>query len=201
MRRPPTSPNPRAATLSRIRARASEEPYSRRPGRADRRLRRGARPRRSRRRSRSRRTTRTTCSTPPSTGYDNKQYRELYGTAEGVKAAREGKPIPAGRSSRSCSTKAQVDAAGNPVKDANGPVRQGRHRRHHGHGKAPRAGGRSIRRPSATASGNIPRSGRTRSSTTGELQGLLQCHKLHAKQDFVISLARLEGKRPAAPSR
>ena len=28
--------------------------------------------------------------------YDNKQYRELYGTPEAVKAAREGKPIPSG---------------------------------------------------------------------------------------------------------
>jgi hypothetical protein len=28
--------------------------------------------------------------------YDNKQYRELYGTPDAVKAAREGKPIPSG---------------------------------------------------------------------------------------------------------
>ena len=52
--------------------------------------------------------------------YDNKQYRELYGTAEGVKAAREGKPIPSGTVLTLVQYKAQVDAAGNPVKDVNG---------------------------------------------------------------------------------
>jgi len=52
--------------------------------------------------------------------YDNKQYRELYGTPEAVKAAREGKAIPSGTVLTLIQYKAQVDAAGNPIKDANG---------------------------------------------------------------------------------
>ena len=52
--------------------------------------------------------------------YDNKQYRELYGTADAVKAVREGKPIPSGTVLTLVQYKAQVDTAGNPVKDANG---------------------------------------------------------------------------------
>jgi Cytochrome P460 len=52
--------------------------------------------------------------------YDNKQYRELYGTPDAVKAVREGKPIPSGTVLTLVQYKAQVDAAGNQVKDANG---------------------------------------------------------------------------------
>ena len=52
--------------------------------------------------------------------YDNKQYRELYGTPDAVKAAREGKPIPSGTVLTLVQYKAQVDGAGHPTKDANG---------------------------------------------------------------------------------
>ena len=52
--------------------------------------------------------------------YDVKQYRELYSTPEAVKAAREGKPIPSGTVLTLIQYKAQVDAAGNPIKDSNG---------------------------------------------------------------------------------
>jgi hypothetical protein len=46
--------------------------------------------------------------------YDNKQYREPYGTADAVKAVREGKPIPSGTVLTLVQYKAQVDAAGAP---------------------------------------------------------------------------------------
>src|SRR2546422_10821287 len=52
--------------------------------------------------------------------YDTKQYRELYGTPEAVRAAKEGKPIPSGSVLTLFQYKAQVDAQGNPVKDATG---------------------------------------------------------------------------------
>src|SRR5205809_302237 len=52
--------------------------------------------------------------------YDTKQYRELYGTPEAVRAAKEGKPIPSVSVLTLVQYKAQVDAQGNPVKDANG---------------------------------------------------------------------------------
>jgi len=52
--------------------------------------------------------------------YDIKQYRELYGTPETVKAARDGKPIPSGSVLTLAQYKAQVDTQGNPIKDASG---------------------------------------------------------------------------------
>jgi hypothetical protein len=52
--------------------------------------------------------------------YDNKQYRELYATPAAVDAARKGQPIPSGTVLTLVQYKAQLDAAGEPVKDANG---------------------------------------------------------------------------------
>ena len=53
--------------------------------------------------------------------YDNKQYRELWATpASAVDAARKGEPIPSGTVLTLIQYKAQVDAQGNPVKDAKG---------------------------------------------------------------------------------
>ena len=52
--------------------------------------------------------------------YDTKQYGELYGTPDAVRAAKEGRPIPSGSVLTLVQYKAQVDAQGNPVKDANG---------------------------------------------------------------------------------
>src|SRR5258705_4294324 len=57
--------------------------------------------------------------------YDVKQYRELYASASGVKAAREGKPLPSGTVLTLIQYKAQVDAQGNPLKDANGRFLKG----------------------------------------------------------------------------
>ena len=53
--------------------------------------------------------------------YDNKQYRELYASSkEAVEAAKAGKPLPQGTVLALVQYKAQVDAQGNPVKDAKG---------------------------------------------------------------------------------
>src|SRR5215467_463360 len=52
---------------------------------------------------------------------DNKQYRELFVTpATAVDAAKKGEPLPNGTVITIVQYKAQVDAQGNPVKDANG---------------------------------------------------------------------------------
>jgi hypothetical protein len=51
---------------------------------------------------------------------DNKQYRELYSTPEAIAALKAGKPIPSGTVLTLVQYKAQLDAAGNPEKDANG---------------------------------------------------------------------------------
>ena len=53
--------------------------------------------------------------------YDNKQYRELYASSqEAVDAAKAGKPLPNGTVLALVQYKAQVNAQGEPIKDAKG---------------------------------------------------------------------------------
>ena len=51
---------------------------------------------------------------------DNKQVRELFITREAVEAVRRGAPLPSGTVITSVRYAAQLDAQGNPAKDANG---------------------------------------------------------------------------------
>jgi Cytochrome P460 len=51
---------------------------------------------------------------------DNKQYRELYTSAEAIAAVKAGKPIPSGTVFTMVNFKAKLNAAGEPEKDANG---------------------------------------------------------------------------------
>src|SRR5689334_15717359 len=57
--------------------------------------------------------------------HDNKQYRELYSTPAAVEAVRKGQPIPSGTVLTLVQYKAQLDAAGAPLKDANGRFQKG----------------------------------------------------------------------------
>ena len=128
--------------------------------------------------------------------YDNKQYRELYGTADAVKAVRDGKPIPSGTVLTLVQYKAQVDASGNPVKDANGRFIKGD------------LVGITVmekRTGWGTEYADDIRNGEWEYSAFSAEQkfndkanykACFQCHKPHAKQDFVISLARLAGQAP-----
>lgn len=52
--------------------------------------------------------------------YDNKQVRELYTSAEAAQAAKTGKSLPHGTTIVMAIYKAQVDAQGNPIKNADG---------------------------------------------------------------------------------
>jgi hypothetical protein len=51
---------------------------------------------------------------------DNKQVREFFTSREAVRAAREGAPLPSGTVIAVVRYAAQLDAEGNPAKDANG---------------------------------------------------------------------------------
>jgi hypothetical protein len=57
--------------------------------------------------------------------YDVKQYRELYTTPAAIQAAKDNKPLPAGTVITLIQYKAQVDAQGNPTKDAKGRFLKG----------------------------------------------------------------------------
>ena len=52
--------------------------------------------------------------------HDNKQYRELWGTPDAVAAMKAGRPLPSGSVLTLIQYKAQVDAAGQPIKGADG---------------------------------------------------------------------------------
>lgn len=56
---------------------------------------------------------------------DNKQFRELFAPAAAIEAAKKGEPLPSGTVLTLVQYKAQVDAQGNPTKDANGRFTKG----------------------------------------------------------------------------
>jgi len=128
--------------------------------------------------------------------YDNKQYRELYGTPDAVKAAREGKPIPSGTVLTLVQYKAQVDGAGNPTKDANGRFVKGDLV---GITVMEKRTGWGTEYPEDIRNGEWEYSAFTpdqKFNDKANYKACFQCHKPHAKQDFVISLARLAGQAP-----
>lgn len=130
--------------------------------------------------------------------YDNKQYRELYGTPEAVKAVREGKPIPSGTVLTLVQYKAQVDATGNPVKDPNGRFIKGDLV---GVTVMEKRTGWGTEYPDDIRNGEWEYSAFTadlKFNDKANYKACFQCHKPHAKQDYVISLARLSGQAPGA---
>jgi plastocyanin len=128
--------------------------------------------------------------------YDNKQYRELYGTPEAVKAVREGKPIPSGTVLTLVQYKAQLDGAGNLVKDANGRFIKGDLV---GVTVMEKRTGWGPEYPDDIRNGEWEYSAFTtdqKFNDKANYKACFQCHKPHAKQDYVISLARLSGQAP-----
>lgn len=128
--------------------------------------------------------------------HDTKQYRELWGTPEGVKAAREGKPIPSGTVLTLVQYKAQVDAAGNPVKDANGRFVKGDLI---AYTVMEKRTGWGTEYPDDLRNGEWEYAAFGPDQKLNEkanYKGCFQCHKPHEKQDFVISLAKLSGTFP-----
>lgn len=130
--------------------------------------------------------------------YDVKQYREFYGTPEAVKAAREGKPLPSGTVLTLVQYKAQADAQGNPLKDANGRFVKGDLI---GYTVMEKRTGWGTEYPPEVRNGEWEYAVFTADQKLNEkanYKNCFTCHKPHEKQDFVISLARLKGTTPAA---
>ena len=128
--------------------------------------------------------------------YDVKQYRELYSTPEAVKAAREGKPIPSGTVLTLIQYKAPVDASGNPIKDSNGRFVKGDLA---GITVMEKRTGWGTEYSDDIRNGEWEYSAFTadqKFNDKANYKACFQCHKPHAKQDFVISLARLSGQTP-----
>ena len=130
---------------------------------------------------------------------DNKQYRELYAPAEAIEAVRKGRPIPDGTVLTLVQWSVQQDDKGNPIKDANGRFIKNQilahtvMEKHKGFGADypsdwPRNGDWEYAvftpegLPNAKANANN--------------KACFTCHLPHAKQDFVISLAKLNNTFP-----
>src|SRR5262245_61523131 len=127
--------------------------------------------------------------------HDTKQYRELYTKPEIVKAVREGKPIPNGTVLAMAIFAAQVDANGNPTRDANGRFQKGKPigvtvmEKRAGWGSSVPAEWRNGDWQYATFMAD----GKPNEKANANIKACFECHLPHAKQDFVISLAGLSG--------
>jgi plastocyanin len=130
---------------------------------------------------------------------DAKQYRELYAPAAAIEAVRKGQPIPYGTVLTLVQWSVEQDANGNPVKDANGRfikkeiIAHTVMQKERGWGADypadwPRNG--EWEYAAFTADG------RPNEKANGNNKSCFTCHLPHAKQDFVISLAKLNGTFP-----
>ena len=132
---------------------------------------------------------------------DTKQYRELYAPAEAVEAVRKGKPIPDGTVLTLVQWSVQQDADGKPLKDASGRFIKNQII---GHTVMEKRKGFGADYPA-----DWPRNGDweyavftpeglPNAKANANNKACFTCHLPHAKQDFVISLAKLNNTFPGA---
>jgi plastocyanin len=132
---------------------------------------------------------------------DNKQYRELYAPAEAVEAVRKGRPIPSGTVLTLVQWSVEQDANGVPIKDANGRFVKKDILAHTVMEK--RAGWGADYPADWPRNGEweyavFTADGRPNEKANANNKACFTCHLPHAKQDFVISLAKLNNTFPAA---
>lgn len=129
---------------------------------------------------------------------DIKQYRELYAPAAAVRAAKEGKPLPNGTVLTLVQYKAQTDAQGLPLKDAAGRFVKGELVAYTVMAKGEGWGGAY---PEEMRNGDWEYSvfnAEGRFNDKANFKSCFECHKPHAGQDYVISMASLAGRFPSA---
>lgn len=129
--------------------------------------------------------------------YDTKQYREFWGPADAVKAAREGQPIPYGTVLTLAAYAAKVDANGVPLKDANGRFIKDRLLAVNSMAKGQGYGAdipAEIRNgdwiyQSFTPDGKV--------NDKANLTACFQCHLPFRNDDYLTNMAKLAGKFPS----
>ena len=132
---------------------------------------------------------------------DSKQYRELYAPAAAVEAARKGQPVPHGTVLTLVQWSVHQDEKGNPLKDASGRFIK---KDILGHTVMQKERGWGADYPA-----DWPRNGEWEYAVftadgqpnpkgNANNKACFTCHLPHAQQDFVISLAKLNGSFPAA---
>jgi plastocyanin len=129
---------------------------------------------------------------------DTKQYREFYTSAEAVKAAREGKPIPDGTVITLAAYAAKLDANGVPVKDANGRYIKDKLVAVNSMQKQ-KGWGADI--PAEVRNGDWIYQSFTPDGAVNDKANLTACYQCHlpfAKDDYLTNLAKLSGKFPSS---
>jgi plastocyanin len=131
--------------------------------------------------------------------YDIKQHRELYASSQAaVDAMKAGRPLPDGTILTLIQYKAQVDAAGNPLKGADGRFVKGDLV---AHAVMEKRAGWGAEYPAEWRNGEWEYAVFNPAGALNEkanYKGCFECHKPHEKADFVISLAAVRGG--AAPA-
>ena len=126
--------------------------------------------------------------------YDIKQYRELYASTQAaVDAMKAGKALPNGTVLTLIQYKAQVDAAGNPIKDAKGRFVKGDLI---AHGVMEKRAGWGTEYPAEWRNGEWEYAAFGADGKLNEkanYKGCFECHKPHEKMDYVISFAAVRG--------
>ncbi len=128
---------------------------------------------------------------------DTKQYREFYTSAEAVKAARDGKPIPDGTVITLAAYAAKVDAEGKPVKDANGRFVKDKLLAVNSMQKM-KGWGDDI--PAALRNGDWIYQSFSPDGAPNDKANLTACYQCHlpfAKDDYLTNLAKLAGTFPS----
>jgi plastocyanin len=133
--------------------------------------------------------------------YDNKQYRELYASSQAaVDAMKAGKPLPDGTVLTLVQYKAQVDAAGAPVKGPNGRFVKGDLV---AYTVMEKRAGWGTEYPPELRNGDWEYAAfgpDTKLNEKANYKACFECHKPHEAQDFVISLAAVKSAMATAGS-
>jgi plastocyanin len=130
--------------------------------------------------------------------HDVKQYRELWANKAAVDAVRAGKPIPSGTVLMLVQYKAQADDKGMPLRGADGRFQKGDLI---AYTVMEKRTGWGTEYPDELRNGEWEYQAfgpDKKVNDKANLKACFQCHKPHAGQDYVISLARLNGIAPGA---
>ena len=126
--------------------------------------------------------------------HDTKQYRELYASSQAaVDAMKAGQPLPHGTVLTLVQYKAQVDAAGTPLKDARGRFLKGDLI---AFTVMEKRAGWGAEYPTELRNGEWEYAAFNPAGVLNQkanYKACFQCHKPHEKMDYVISLAALRG--------
>ena len=129
---------------------------------------------------------------------DSKQYRELYTQAAVVEAVRKGKPIPSGAVITLVQWSVQQDEKGVPVKGPDGRFIK---KDILAHTVMEKRTGWGAEYPDTKRNGEWEYqafNAQGLPNPKANIDACFQCHLPHAKQDFVISLAKLDNTFPGA---